>query len=284
MTFDEFIAKWTGKGCDFDGKYKDQCVDLYRMYVKEVVGGLQSAPVVGAADIWETYNKDTFTRVENTRDGIPPKGSVIIWGRTYGPYGHVGIAIEGTTSSFKAFSQNDPSNSLPSIKTYRSYKGVLGWLIPKGIMNSDEIAVKKTDFEKLVSKSSGYDSLLNLIPATDVDNAKAVIGGIRGRITELEGKLSTAQANENIMSKQVSGLTETLTKVQQKLDLSIEHDKIDEKTIQDLSKSNSDLELKNSQLVNRIETLEKEQLNQSVTLTIADLFKMLWNQKITIKK
>jgi hypothetical protein len=58
MTIGEFIKKWNGKVCDFDGKYGSQCVDLYRMYVKEVLGYPQSPPVEGAKDIWNTYLKD----------------------------------------------------------------------------------------------------------------------------------------------------------------------------------------------------------------------------------
>ena len=38
------------------------------------------------------------------------------------------------------------------------------------------------------------------------------------------------------------------------------------------------------QALTTIETLRQAQANGEVTLTVADLFKLIWNQKITIKK
>ena len=38
MTFDEFIAKWNGKGIDLDYAYGDQCMDLMHQYIVEVLG------------------------------------------------------------------------------------------------------------------------------------------------------------------------------------------------------------------------------------------------------
>lgn len=149
MTFNEFIEKWNGKGCDYDGVYSFQCVDLARMYLKEVCGTKQFSPVVGAKDIWN-QELSGFTKVPNTPDGTPPNGSIVVWGSTYGQFGHVAIAIGGTTSTFKAFSQNDPVGTLPQIKAYRSYKSVLGWFTPKvgSIINppmDSDIRVKLLD-------------------------------------------------------------------------------------------------------------------------------------------
>ena len=38
MTYAEFIKKYNGKGTDFDGRYGVQCVDLAKVYLKEVFG------------------------------------------------------------------------------------------------------------------------------------------------------------------------------------------------------------------------------------------------------
>ena len=133
MTFDEFLAKYQNKSNDFDGYYGAQCFDLFQFYNRDVVG----APFVtgaGAKDIWNTYPKDFYERIDNTPTAYPKKGDVIIWGSAYGPYGHVAVASEDgnpQTDSFTVLSQNDPAG-VPSIyKTYKDWKGVLGWLRPK---------------------------------------------------------------------------------------------------------------------------------------------------------
>lgn len=133
MTIDEFLAKYQNKSNDYDGVYGAQCFDLFQFYNRDVVG----APFVtgaGAKDIWTTYPKDFYERIDNTPTAYPKKGDVIIWGSAYGPYGHVAIASEDgnpQTDSFTVLSQNDPAG-VPSIyKTYSDWKGVLGWLRPK---------------------------------------------------------------------------------------------------------------------------------------------------------
>lgn len=135
MTLDEFVSKWSGKVCDFDGHYSGQCVDLYRQYVKEVLGIPQTPPVAGAKDIWN--NCPGFDKFPNTPDNIPLKGDVMIWGSKYGQYGHVAIVTEADINKFTCFSQNDPSGSLPGLKTYKAWSTLLGWLRAKEDITSD---------------------------------------------------------------------------------------------------------------------------------------------------
>jgi len=136
MTLDDFIKKYDGKGIDFDGKFSTQCVDLYRQYVKEVLGFPQSPPVEGAKDIWDTYLPDYYKRIENTPYGVPEKGDIVIWGTKIGKYGHVAIFLEGDAKKFKSFDQNFPVGTLCHIQEH-TYTGVLGWLKP--IIKSMEI-------------------------------------------------------------------------------------------------------------------------------------------------
>jgi len=133
MTFKQFRDKYDGKFIDFDNYFGNQCVDLYRQYVKEVLGFKQSPLVKGAKDIWTTYLKDKFQRISNTPDGLPKEGDIIIW-RTE-PYGHVGIFVEGTTGSFRSFDQNYPKGTPCHIQGHR-YTNVLGWLHP---ISKDEV-------------------------------------------------------------------------------------------------------------------------------------------------
>ena len=129
MTLDEFITKWNGKKCDFDGFYGGQCVDLYRMYVQEVLGVPQSPGVQGAKDIWDSYLTEYYDRISNTPDGVPEKGDIMIWGSDYGQYGHVAIVTEANKDTFTCFSQNDPLGALCGLKKYSKWGK--GWLHPK---------------------------------------------------------------------------------------------------------------------------------------------------------
>lgn len=133
MKLDDFISKYEGKFVDVDGfpsSNKYQCTDLYRTYVKEVLGYPQSPPVEGAKDIWNSYLPEYFTRIENTPDGVPQKGDIVIFGTGLGKWGHVSIFLEGNISRFTSLDQNYPTGS-PVHKQGHTYNAVIGWLTPK---------------------------------------------------------------------------------------------------------------------------------------------------------
>lgn len=130
MNLNEFISKYDGVGVNYDGAYGNQCVDLYRQYVKEVCQVPQSPSVAGAKDIWTTYLSAYFDRIANTPTGVPQAGDIIIWNSTIGTYGHVGIFISGNTTSFTSFDQNWPDSGGRGVahKQAHNYTGVQGWL------------------------------------------------------------------------------------------------------------------------------------------------------------
>jgi hypothetical protein len=131
MKFDDFIKKYTNKPIDFDGAWGNQCVDLYRMYVQEVLGFPQSPSVTGAADIWTSYLPEYYDKVSNTPNGVPQKGDVVIWNKKAGGgYGHVAIFIEGSVDKFTSFDQNYPTGSYCHQQEH-TYTNVYGWLRPK---------------------------------------------------------------------------------------------------------------------------------------------------------
>ena len=127
LTPDQFFGKYDQKGIDFDGYYGFQCVDLYRQYVKECLDLPQSPGVTGAKDIWTTYLKKYFDRIDNTLTAIPIKGDIIIWGEGAGAWGHVAICKDGEQLKFTSFDQNWPVNSVCHFQPH-NYNNVLGWL------------------------------------------------------------------------------------------------------------------------------------------------------------
>lgn len=150
IDFDNFIKKYNGKAVDYDGRHGAQCVDLFRQYNHEVLD-LEKQPygVTGAKDFWTNYEKDpmlykNFKKIKNTPFLIFQKGDVVIWGRSYGPYGHVAITTSAKLMSFEAFSQNDPAGSKCAIKKY-SYNHVLGVLRPRTYISRLEDIPKYTN-------------------------------------------------------------------------------------------------------------------------------------------
>lgn len=140
MNFDEFITKYENKGLDWDGAYSTQCVDLARFYWANVCEIKQPRGVAGAKDFWTNFDSDpnlnqNFTKIENTPEGVPKKGDVMIWGSNYGPWGHIAVFISGDDKEFICFSQNDPAGTLSIKKYYANYYGVLGWFRPNKDVN-----------------------------------------------------------------------------------------------------------------------------------------------------
>lgn len=134
QTLQQFIDKWNGKKIDFDNANQGQCVDLYRQYVKDVLGFPQSPALGvngGAADIWTTYLQDYFTATKNTPTGVPSPGDIVIWNkRAGGGYGHVAVFVSGDTNGFKSFDQNYRAINVCEV-TDHTYTNVTGWLTPK---------------------------------------------------------------------------------------------------------------------------------------------------------
>lgn len=130
LTLEEFVLTYSGKGIDYDGHYGYQCVDLYRQYVADALGFPQNIPVIGAADLWTSYQPAHYERIANTPEGVPMPGDIIVWGREFGPFGHVGVFLFGNVKRFVSFEQNFPAGSVAHLQIH-NYLGVLGWLRPR---------------------------------------------------------------------------------------------------------------------------------------------------------
>lgn len=133
MTTQEFFDKWNNKGIDFDGYYGFQCMDLAHQYAVEVVG-IDIHPAPAAKDVWnETI--DGYDKIENTPEGVPTRGDIVIWGTGVGAYGHIAVFDHGDQNSFTSFDQNWPLNSLCHYQNH-NYNGVLGWFHPQKDVNT----------------------------------------------------------------------------------------------------------------------------------------------------
>lgn len=182
LTFDQFIIKYKGKGIDFDGHYGFQCVDLIRQYIKEVLNQPQPKGVTGAKDFFTNFETDPnlnqyFNKIVNTPEGVPSKGDIIIWGATYGAYGHIAIVNWANASQFQALSQNDPLGSLTTLKNY-SYNHILGWFTPK----KDNMS----DYEEAIRKAVAYDEVCKLLEQPTTTNSQVTIDRLSKIISDKE--------------------------------------------------------------------------------------------------
>jgi len=182
ISLDEFIEKYKGKRIDFDGHYGFQCVDLIRQYIKEVLNQPQPRGVIGAKDFWINYETDPnlnqyFDKISNTPEGIPNKGNIIIWGSTYGTYGHIAVVNWANVNQFQALTQNDPIGALTILKNY-NYNHILGWFSPKGNNMSE--------YEEAIRKSSAYDEVCKLLDQPTTTSAKDTLDKLSKIISDKE--------------------------------------------------------------------------------------------------
>lgn len=130
MNLSEFVQKHKGNRRDPDGVWGAQCMDLFRLYEKEL-GFPRSPGVKIAAQVWEHHNPELWEKVPYTPGAFPAPGCVVIWDRRYGGTGHIAVSLEGCTQNkLVVISQNDPFRTPVGERVYENYDLVLGWLVP----------------------------------------------------------------------------------------------------------------------------------------------------------
>jgi hypothetical protein len=127
--FDAYEGLWIESSSIDTSGTRDQCVDLFRVYNRKVIGGNDMAG--NAVDYFTNYPVVYYDKIPNTPTGVPQLGDVIVWGTTYGTYGHISVCTDiADTKGFTSFDQNDPLKSKCHFQPH-TYNGVLGWLRPK---------------------------------------------------------------------------------------------------------------------------------------------------------
>ena len=123
MTVDQFLTFFNGIYADYDGAYGDQCFDLANYYSRWIGGPRFTG---ATADLIINQAGTFYTRIDNTPEGFPQKGDIVVWN-----WPHVGMATGNNTDTnkFEVLEENDPTNSDCHIKVY-DYSGVIGWLRP----------------------------------------------------------------------------------------------------------------------------------------------------------
>lgn len=214
MTYNDFKAKWLGTPINYDNAYGAQCMDVYRMYVKEVLNIPQSPPVKGAKNVWDTYLPEYFDKISNTPDGVPKQGCIAIWG--HGEFGHIGIVDSADKQYLTCFEQNwtqgGTSNDGKGNSEIRrhNYSNVLGWLKFKAPASSD---YKGYDLNNADSMKIAVDCLVDLqngqlVRKTDVDQI------IKDGNQKLVDAATTYEKEKAVLTTKIGTLEESLQKLQ----------------------------------------------------------------------
>ena len=181
MTFSEFLTKYNGKGIDYDHSFGNQCVDLYRQYVQEVLNLPQSPPVKGAAWIRSTYDKNLYDWLDNTITAVPKFGDILIWDtRAGGGFGHVAIYIRGNVLYFTSFDLNWPSQGyydqygnfigtgLCHEQGHNYFGGLVGWLRPNVAPTSPPV------LQNPPPQTPREQEIKNIVTGGDSDTIKVI--------------------------------------------------------------------------------------------------------------
>ncbi len=194
ITFNKFIDKYLGKATDIDGTAGVQCVDLAKMYLKEVLGITPKA--IGNAHAYfdnfkmHSFLYENFKRISNTPDFVPLKGDICVWSKSLNGYGHISIATgEGNTKKFYTYDQNWGGKACKKVE--HNYKYFLGVLRP-----NDRSAIGSTPGNLYYSRYTGES-----VSFSDALYEKGINGSFanRKKIAKANGiKLYTGTAKQNV--------------------------------------------------------------------------------------
>lgn len=134
MTLEQFVLKYNGTKVDFDNYAGAQCVDLFRMYNKDVNGNGHTGVCMtsgGAKDLYLDYaimpkEKECYRKLSKT--ATVKAGDVAVWNSTdKNKMGHVAIVLGTLGNSLIVFEQ-DGFKQYGAKTNVRSKTALLGYL------------------------------------------------------------------------------------------------------------------------------------------------------------
>lgn len=166
MTVQESIDSLIGKTVGFpEGRFVGECLSLVKVHMQNVYGFYSPASGCnGARCYWSKFPSplpEYFDKVPNTKEFTPRLGDIMVWNENAGKgYGHIAICTGKNTGTqyFESLDQN--WNGRQAHLVNHTYQNVYGVLRPKGdsMPSDDEMVLKKSVFEELVTKASKYDA------------------------------------------------------------------------------------------------------------------------------
>lgn len=141
LTHEEFIETYLRKAVDFDWVQGSQCVDLAKLYSKEVLwiplGSFGGTARNGWFNKAKTFDLKKWTRVPNSPTAVPLRGAIIFYDEPW-LTGHVAIVHEADVNDVLVIEQNWQSGNgdwkgynAINFEATRDYRKCLGWYIKK---------------------------------------------------------------------------------------------------------------------------------------------------------
>lgn len=182
-----------------DGAYGYQCKDVADDYCLALFGSWVDTIRPGDAKFaYYNASPDYFEKVENTPEGVPPRGAIICWnGSMGGGFGHIAVVLRADKNSFDVVEQNGFTKTRPAYEaSYSTYQHVIGWLIPKGgdvtPEEQAEIAALRAvgqTAQQIIQLAIDRETRINEL-VKEVDQSKVDISNLQTEIKELKAKLA----------------------------------------------------------------------------------------------
>ncbi len=140
--FNQFFNLYNGKSIEFsDPTNKFQCMDGAGKWCEFLGIPYEAIRHLHAYQVWTQptdLTRKYFDLVPNGPTNITPVGALVVFGQSVGPSGHISIGEkESNSKDCITFDQNWSGKQFMTTVNHVSYKGVLGWLVPKDVKNWD---------------------------------------------------------------------------------------------------------------------------------------------------
>lgn len=148
--YSEFYNEWNGKFIEYsDPTNPYQCMDEAGKWCEKLGIPYEAIRHLYAYEVWTKPTELTrkyFDLVPNGPKNIAPVGSLVIFDKTVGPAGHISIGTpQSNPKDLISFDQNWGNPKYCRIVAHISYKGVLGWLVPKTTLDKRQEILNQID-------------------------------------------------------------------------------------------------------------------------------------------
>jgi len=258
INFDDFIKKYNGKKVEYHSYSSNslyQCADLSNKYIVECLG-LPAIIGTNAQDFPKKCGSN-FKYIENTPEGIPQKGDLVIWSSADN-VGHIAIFIDGDANKFNSFDQNYPTGSACHIQSHTYLRPkVIGWMrslkVTQEIMDKtytqaewqlerDERNKNWDLYQATLKEVAGLEQTIK-----DVNKAKrGFVENLLGMLNPFDNPLGLS--SEELVNKLVAEAVKAETDLQAKV----------KQVESESAKKQAELEKENQELKDELERLQNE--------------------------
>lgn len=141
--FNKFFNLYNGKGVEYsDPSNPYQCMDAAGKWCEFLGIPYEAIRHLYAYQVWTQptdLTRKYFDLIPNSATNVAQVGDLVIFGQKVGTAGHISIGTNKSNSmDYVGFEQNWAGKKYLTTVVHQKYNGVLGFLRPKNITNSDD--------------------------------------------------------------------------------------------------------------------------------------------------